>query len=195
MGKPNEPKRPKRPRTIPPRRPVYRPEEESQEERRNKSLDEWRELVDERIGEAMQRGEFEDLPGKGKPQDLARNPFQPADQEMAHKLLQDNDLAPAWMADRNALLAEIQAWREEVRQEWSWLQEAFAAAEDEERQAALQAIWQGHIQRWEIYLKELNSRILDLNLTMPIWRMEVFHVRLDRELARMGFSRTLGEEG
>ena len=195
MGNPDDPKRSKRRKKIP-RKPVYKPEEESPKERRHKSLDEWRELVDDRIGEAMQRGEFENLPGKGKPQDLSRNPFQPADQEMAHKLLQDNDLAPAWMADRNALLAEIQAWREEVRKEWTWLQEAFAAAQDPERQAALQEIWDAHLQRWEIVLKELNRRIRDLNLTMPIWRMEVFHVRLDRELARMGMSRTLGgDEG
>ena len=54
----------------------------------------WAGLVERRIREAMERGAFRDLPGRGAPLDLRRNPFLDEGMEMAYKILQDSGFAP-----------------------------------------------------------------------------------------------------
>jgi hypothetical protein len=44
-------------------------------------------LVEKQIREAMEAGEFDNLPGKGQPIDLTENPFEDPDLRMAHHLL------------------------------------------------------------------------------------------------------------
>ncbi len=74
-------------------------------------MEEWRDLVAKRIEEAMRRGDFDNLPGRGKPLDVSRQPFVPEDQLMAFKLLQNNDLTPDWIAERKEVLKAIEAFR------------------------------------------------------------------------------------
>jgi DnaJ homolog subfamily C member 28 len=144
-------------------------------------LDQWDELINSRIEEAMKAGAFDNLPGKGKPLRLNENPNEPSDMQMAHKILKDNDLTPPWIADRKAILAEIETIRVEMRRQWDQSQgEPDGAAE-----------WQQAIPRWETRIAELNRRVRDLNLGMPIQSMEILRLRLDDELARMGATRTI----
>ncbi len=53
--------------------------------------------VDEQIEEAMERGEFKDLPGKGRPIKLDTNPFLTPQVRMANRLLKENGFAPRWI--------------------------------------------------------------------------------------------------
>ncbi|MGH9904218.1 MAG: DUF1992 domain-containing protein, partial [Pyrinomonadaceae bacterium] len=48
------------------------------------------------LREAIEAGEFDDLPGKGQPIDLNENPFEDPDLRVVHKLLRDAGFAPAW---------------------------------------------------------------------------------------------------
>jgi len=50
--------------------------------------------VEKLILEAQERGDFDNLPGAGKPLDLKENPFVPADWQMAYRLLAGNGYAP-----------------------------------------------------------------------------------------------------
>jgi DnaJ homolog subfamily C member 28 len=144
-------------------------------------LDQWDELINGRIEEAMKAGAFDNLPGKGKPLRLNENPNEPSDMQMAHKILKNNDLTPPWIADRKAILAEIETIRGEMRRRWDQSQgEPDGAAE-----------WQQVIPRWETRIADLNRRIRDLNLGMPIPSMEILRLRLDDELARIGATRTI----
>jgi Domain of unknown function (DUF1992) len=53
------------------------------------------ELIAERkIAEAVARGEFDGLPGAGKPLDLAEDPLVPEDQRMANRILRNAGYAP-----------------------------------------------------------------------------------------------------
>jgi hypothetical protein len=51
-------------------------------------------IVEAIIKEAMERGEFEDLPGKGKPIDLTVYFDTPEEVRMAHSLLKNAGMAP-----------------------------------------------------------------------------------------------------
>ena len=58
------------------------------------------ELIAERkIAEAVERGEFDGLPGAGRPLDLAEDPLVPEDQRMANRILKKAGFAPREVED------------------------------------------------------------------------------------------------
>jgi hypothetical protein len=52
--------------------------------------------IDEAIAEARERGEFDDLPGRGEPLRIKENPLA-GDWEMAFHVLENAGMAPPWM--------------------------------------------------------------------------------------------------
>ncbi|HOV87490.1 MAG TPA: DUF1992 domain-containing protein [Syntrophobacteraceae bacterium] len=79
-------------------------------------------IAEERILEAMERGEFDDLPGKGKPLRLEDDSQLPPDLRMAYKILKNADCLPPEVQLRKdirtaqSLLAGIQDAQEKYRQ-------------------------------------------------------------------------------
>lgn len=58
----------------------------------------WTALVAERkIKDAMEAGEFDNLPGKGEPIDLDNNPFENMEQRIAHRVLKNAGALPEWL--------------------------------------------------------------------------------------------------
>lgn len=167
--------------------------EKKEQKRRNKSLSEWQDLINKRLEEAMERGDFDNLPGQGKPLDLTRDPNEPAEMRMANKLLKDNDLTPPWIADRNQILAEVEMLRTEIEQTWAWYAKEYRTAALNVQREALNQRWQRALEAWEGRIVDLNRRILEVNLTLPIWRLEVLRLNLDRELAKIGANRRLDD--
>ena len=53
--------------------------------------------VSKQITEAMERGEFANLPGKGKPLKLDTNPYLTPQARMVNRLLKENGFAPRWV--------------------------------------------------------------------------------------------------
>ncbi len=51
-------------------------------------------IAEQRIQDAMERGEFDNLPGAGKPLDLDANPFVPNELRMAYKVLKNAGVVP-----------------------------------------------------------------------------------------------------
>jgi hypothetical protein len=51
-------------------------------------------IAEQRIREAMERGEFDDLPGQGEPLDLEDDSRVPEDLRLAYKLLKNADCLP-----------------------------------------------------------------------------------------------------
>lgn len=72
----------------------------------------WEGLVERRIREAMEQGEFEDLPGEGRPLDLGVNPFEDPEMALAHRMLRNAGMAPAWIEERRDITGAIARLRE-----------------------------------------------------------------------------------
>ena len=68
-------------------------------------------LVEDKVREAQQRGDFENLPGKGRPLHLSDNPLVPSHVQMAHRLLANAGFAPDWVE----LAKEIDAYTARCR--------------------------------------------------------------------------------
>ena len=52
-------------------------------------------IAEKRIAEALERGEFDDLPGRGRPLDLEEDPLVPEELRMAYRILRNAGYAPA----------------------------------------------------------------------------------------------------
>lgn len=111
--------------------------------------------MDEIIRAAMERGEFDDLPGQSQPLKLDDDPHTPAHLRLAHKVLRENGLAPDWVTegaaiehDRAALLVQFGRARPQLRK--------LPAAGRAKLRAPLEA-----------EAAALNRRILSYNLKAP----------------------------
>ncbi len=75
----------------------------------------WGEIVEEKIREAMARGEFDNLPGKGRPVILEDYPFTPPEWRLAFKILADAGFVPDWIALDNEIRERIENWQREAK--------------------------------------------------------------------------------
>ena len=64
--------------------------------------------VDKQIQEAIDRGDFEDLPGKGKRQALEENAYIPRKTWIVNQMITDNGFAPRWIEVDKEIRAERQ---------------------------------------------------------------------------------------
>jgi len=76
--------------------------------------------IEKQIREAIERGDFDHLPGAGKPLDLRENPYTPADWRLAFKVLQDAGMAPDWIELDKEIRRELQALDGWLGQQAQW---------------------------------------------------------------------------
>jgi len=136
---------------------------------------EWRDLVERRIQEAMATGAFDNLSGQGKPLDLVRNPYLDPSLDLAYGLLKSNGYVPEWIGRDQEIRAEIQAARARLRAAWVQHQD----------NPTDEAAWQASLARFEESLAQINRKIDDFNLVVPISSGERIHLRLADELRRL----------
>lgn len=72
-------------------------------------LDSINKVAESRILEAIENGEFENLPGAGRPLDLTADSAVPEDLRVAYRMLKNAGFVPPEVAKR-AEIAQLQAW-------------------------------------------------------------------------------------
>jgi hypothetical protein len=126
----------------------------------------WKSIIDEALKDAQNAGQFDKLPGAGRPLKLDdTNPYESDDMRMANKMLKDNDLVPDWIAegralehDHDKLMARIQKQAQHGRVPAS-LEEA---------------------------VSKYNKRALSYNLKVPQGVAHRRIISLEREIAKLG---------
>jgi DnaJ homolog subfamily C member 28 len=144
-------------------------------------LKDWESLIDKIIREAMERGEFDDLSGKGEPIDLSENPFEDPDWRMAHRMLRNAGFAPDWLEERKDIDAELALARSHLARVWTLRQNAC----NTQHENSAMARWQGELETFRKKIEELNRRISTWNLKTPA---EAFHrkrLNLQAEIERI----------
>jgi DnaJ family protein C protein 28 len=137
----------------------------------------WDDLVERRIQEAMAAGAFDRLPGQGKPLNLTRNPYLDPSLELAFGLLKNNGYTPEWISRDKQIRQELEAARLGLR----------AARARRQANPAHEADWQAAVARFEHILTELNAKIDDYNLVVPIPSCQRVRLRLTDELRRLDY--------
>lgn len=124
-------------------------------------------MAEKMLREAIEAGEFNNLPGKGEPLDLRENPFEDPDLRVVHKLLRDAGFAPAWIEERKDIDATFEATCQTLTRAWKIYRPGGVSPND--------VAWERNVAEFREKTAELNSRIKLYNLKVP---SAVFQLRL-----------------
>jgi len=155
-----------------------------------KSIPDWESGVEKSIREAMERGEFDHLPGKGKPLDLGINPYTPEDWQMAYKILRDAGMAPDWIEQGKEIRARLDALDKWIQDQVHWQHERAGKAKALPIDRMIKE--RDHLQcvRGEVSAMiraratELNKLIDVFNLKAPPGIPHFARVRIDDEIEK-----------
>ena len=115
-------------------------------------------IVEQRIKEAMEKGEFENLPGRGKPIPLEDDSHVPEDLRLAYKLLKNADCLPPELLEKKEILQ---------------MEDMLAAIPDEKERYKL--------------IKKINFKIMKLNVmgrTSPLLEeKQIYYKKLVDKIA------------
>lgn len=125
---------------------------------------EW--VAEEKIRSAIESGQWDNLPGKGKPLQWQENPFEPAEWRMAFSLLRQNGFSLPWLEERKEIEAEVQQFRDQLA-------------------LRLGCANLTGVRDWaKSRIDHLNRRIFRYNLGVPLDRFQVPPLNLEREMER-----------
>jgi hypothetical protein len=123
----------------------------------------WESLIDKKIREAMEQGEFDDLAGKGLPIDTSAHPFEDPEMRLAHRMLRNAGFAPSWIEERKDIDSEFENARRELSRVWTVRHNALGT----EHENAARARWEKALAAFQLVSTELNRRITAWNLKVP----------------------------
>jgi DnaJ family protein C protein 28 len=150
----------------------------------------WERSIDQQIREAMERGEFDRLPGAGKPLDLSDNPHTPADWQLAFKVLKDAGFAPEWIEQDKEIRAERDALAKFLDQQVRWQHERLAKSKtlaSDQRLAEHERLTAARERAGAVYRERataLNKVIDTFNLKVPSVQLHHARIRIEEELRR-----------
>ena len=152
---------------------AFDPIDESPPKRR--TMKQWQSFVDEQIQNAMSNGRFDNLPGKGKPLNLNKNPYDDPAQELTNHVLKNNNFTPEWIDRDRDIRQDLDAAREKIQAAWRFYQP------DPESEPG----WYAAVARFEEAVVKINRKIDDFNLVVPILSKQRFRIRPADELRRV----------
>jgi DnaJ family protein C protein 28 len=129
-------------------------------------------LTEKKLREAIENGEFDNLPGKGKPVDLKENPFEDPDLRLVHRLLRNAGFAPAWIEERKDIDLELEAAQTRLQRGWKLFSET--------GESPARAEWERCLRELREVIAQLNERIKMYNLKAPAAVFHRKHLDADR---------------
>ncbi|KAL0316175.1 UNVERIFIED_CONTAM: DnaJsubfamily C member 28 [Sesamum radiatum] len=129
-------------------------------------------VVEQRVWHAMEEGQFENLPGKGKPLDLSSNPHADPAEDTLYRILNKNGCAPEWVELNKEIRNSIAGWRLALRKAWM-----YKGGRDDSKWLELSEVL-------KLQLRDLNNKVLHYNLIVPFGR-QMFGFKWEREIDRL----------
>ena len=150
------------------------------------SLPAWDEIVERRIRQAQERGEFEHLAGKGHPLDLTDDPFVEHEWRLAHRMLKDAGFTPDWLALGKEIRRELAACREELARSGARHEDEMAGCGcSTDDRAHVERQWERAQVRFAERVDKLNRKIDLFNLKVPIVRLQRCRVSVEGEMRKL----------
>jgi DnaJ homolog subfamily C member 28 len=158
-----------------------------EENRKKKPGQSWGDFIEQQIREAMDRGEFDNLPGRGKPQEFAQPHGDPS-MEMANRIVRDAGFAPAWLDLEKEIDRLQQEAEKSVLRSWRWRETNRGDAIEDPRW--VEAEWHKARELFEQRLEAINTRILSYNLLLPppLLHKQRPRLRVESEFAKLGIA-------
>lgn len=144
-----------------------------------------RNWIERAIREAQERGLFDDLDGAGRPINWQDESLVDEEWRMAFRIMREHGFAPEWIELHKEIGEELKQAREALLRAWRWRQEQLPDAREQQRRY-IDAEWQRARNTFAETIAELNSKIDDFNLIVPITRLQKFKLDQDAELVNLG---------
>jgi len=132
------------------------------------------------IQNAMDRGAFDNLRGKGRPLNMRENPLVAKEWRMAYSMLEQEGFALPWMEDRKEIEMHLKEAIKVLKRTWDWRTAKLAQGDTS---PLVESEWRKAQARFSELVVELNKRIDAYNAQIPA---DVFYrprILLERELA------------
>jgi DnaJ family protein C protein 28 len=140
---------------------------------------------EEQIRKAMEDGQFDNLPGKGKPLKLDDNPFEDPEWRQANKILQDNGFTLPWIEKAQEIDQRLEKARHDLKIAWEW------RCSKQPVQSNMDTEWKRAEGRFRDEIAEINKLIFSYNLEAPNMQLQRFMLNADKEILEI--STILGE--
>ena len=131
--------------------------------------------IEKQIAKAIEDGEFDDLPGSGEPlslEALAR------DENLAHRLLVDHGFALPWIERRKEIEREWTNACQRLTRRAEWLSR-------EGKSLSSSVSWTHAVDEFRKEVLEINKRVDDYNLSVPLSQFQRRRFDAEAEIARL----------
>jgi hypothetical protein len=134
------------------------------------------------IEKGIRDGQFDNLPGKGKPFNWEDwdNPYSKPEDRVINSILKNAGFAPGWVADRRDIMQQIDAARGALSRVWKWVR---ANGGTSDTLAGQQ--WARALESFTRRVNEINDHIRDHNLMLPDPGIALKLLDLDGEIAQI----------
>ncbi|KAF3784396.1 DnaJ-like protein subfamily C member 28 [Nymphaea thermarum] len=129
-------------------------------------------VMEQRIWQSMEEGQFENLPGKGKPLNLNSNPHADPAEDTLFRILSKNGCAPEWVELNKEIRTKIAEWRTGLRKAWR------------SRLSETASEWQQETEVLKKQMRTINDMVFRYNLIVPFGR-QMFGLSWEKELLRL----------
>lgn len=120
-------------------------------------------VVEQRIWHSMEEGQFENLPGKGKPLNLHTNPHADPAEDTLYRILNKNGFAPEWVELNKDIRSKAKEWRVSLKKAWAM------KLEDD------QSGWEERSDLLKTQLKQINNMAsLQLRIKILLWSIVIY---------------------
>jgi hypothetical protein len=154
-------------------------------------MSDWGSLIDRMIREAQERGQFDNLPGKGQPLDLDDDALTDPEWRLANRVLKNAGFAPDWIEMDREVRDSLEAARTSLTRSRQWRFEKLGVL-GERRDLAAQrerdlvaAEWQRAVRAFVERIQAINRQIATLNLKAPSLRLQRNKIDVAQELQRL----------
>lgn len=131
-------------------------------------------MIEDIIREATERGDFDNLPGKGLPLNLTRDPLLDPLTSIVNRILIDNGVSHPLIEARRGIAAEAEDARATLRRAWHFRQHS----DDEEA-------WTEALLKFRTRVKAINREVGIFNLKTPSPALHGLAIDIDEEIRRI----------
>lgn len=127
-------------------------------------------IVERRIWHSMVEGDFEKLPGKGKPLNLTSNPHADPAEDTLYRILSRNGCAPEWVHLNKEIRSQVSEWRAALKKAWKM------------KRSGDNSTWIELSEMLKKQIFEINDKVFRYNLIVPFGR-QMFGLKWEKEVA------------
>jgi DnaJ homolog subfamily C member 28 len=135
--------------------------------------------IEEHIRRAIEDGQFENLPGKGKPLNLDENSIEDPEWRLANKILKDGGFSLPWIENRREIEEGLASARADLSRAWAWREKSLSG---EEPADSLEAEWKRAEAAFRGKVITLNKKIFNYNLEVPSINFQRMSINVEKEI-------------